>query len=81
MAAILRAGVSLEHGLDCAMALYGETFNPAIVLKALTFFEDGDLKTLSSDVREVPIEAARSVRKIPEIHCVAQHVSAEGGGG
>jgi hypothetical protein len=77
VAAILRAGVSLEDGLGCAQALYGDTFNPALVLKALTFFDDGDLKTLSADVRERLIRAAGSVRAIPEISCVAQGIGVE----
>lgn len=76
VAAIIRAGVSLEHGLGCARALFGETFNPAIVLKALTFFEDGDLKTLSSDVRALLIEAAKNVREIPQMRCAAQRIGA-----
>lgn len=77
VAAILRAGVSLEEGLGCAQALYGENFNPAIVLKALTFFEDGDLRTLSADGREILIQAARNVRDIPKIRWVAQLLGAD----
>lgn len=76
VATIIRAGVSLEHGLGCARALFGETFNPAIVLKALTFFDDGDLKTLNSDVRALLIDAARSVQEIPPIRCAALRIDA-----
>lgn len=76
VAAILHAGFSLEEGLGCAQALYGENFNPAIVLKALTFFEDGDLKTLTADVREFLIQAARNVREIPEVRVRSAHIGA-----
>jgi hypothetical protein len=76
VAAIIRAGVSLEHGLGCASALFGGTFNPAIVLKALTFFEDGDLQTLSAEVRTFLIEAARNVREIPQLRCLAPRIGA-----
>ena len=67
IAAILKTGVSLEYGLGCAMALYGETFNPAIVLKALTYFNDGDVPTLQADYRETLIQAARACRDIPQV--------------
>lgn len=42
----------LARGLSAAMALYGSTFQPAEALKALVFFEDGDLGSLSDSVRE-----------------------------
>lgn len=76
VAAILRAGVSLQDGLGCAQALYGDNFNPAIVLKALTFFEDGDLKTLSADVRERLTQAVGSIRAIPEVRVRSAHIGA-----
>lgn len=74
VAALLRAGLSLEYALGCALALYGSHFNPAVVLKALTYFEDGDLPTLSSDARALLIEAAASVRKIPEVRRESQRL-------
>lgn len=77
VAAIIRAGVSLEYGLGCAIALYGATFNPVIVLKALTFFEDGDLNTLKEDVRELLIAAASSIRDLPEVRCVSPRLDVQ----
>jgi len=74
VAALMRAGLSLEHGLGCGIALYRPQFNPAIVLKALRFFEDGDLPTLSSEVRVAIIEAATNMRQIPEVRCVAERL-------
>jgi hypothetical protein len=74
VAAMLRAGLSLEYGLGCAIALHGSQFNPAIVLKALTFFEDGDLPTLSPEVRALLIEAAANVRQIPEVARTAERL-------
>ena len=32
--------------------IYGQSFNPEITLKALSYYEDGNLKTLSSAVRD-----------------------------
>jgi hypothetical protein len=75
VAAMLRAGLSLEYGLGCATALYSVQFNPAIVLKALTYFEDGDVPTLPADFRELLTEAAASVREIPEVRAVAPGIA------
>lgn len=45
--ALAGAGVSLPEMLAAAEAVYGSTFNGTLSLKALTFFADGDLPTLS----------------------------------
>jgi predicted nucleotidyltransferase component of viral defense system len=49
--ALVSRGVSLSEMLAAAEAVYGSTFNGALSLKALTFFEDGDLKSLNSVVQ------------------------------
>jgi len=73
--AIIRAGVSLDYGLACAVALYGPQFNPAIVLKALTYFKDGDLPTLAADVRQLLVNAAANIRELPEVQCIAPGIA------
>lgn len=45
--ALISAGISLSEMLAAAEAVYGPTFNGTLSLKALTFFDDGDLPTLS----------------------------------
>jgi len=45
--ALTGAGISLSEMLAAAEAVYGLTFNGTLSLKALTFFGDGDLATLS----------------------------------
>ena len=40
---MLNSGLALAEGLAAAGAIYGKEFNGALSLKALTFFEDGDL--------------------------------------
>jgi hypothetical protein len=75
VAAIIRAGISLDYGLGCAVALYGPQFNPAIVLKALTFFQDGDLPTLPRDVQQLLVQTASNVRELPEVQCLASKVA------
>lgn len=49
--AIAGAGVTLSEMLGGAEAVYGSTFNGSLSLKALTFFADGDLPSLSPAVQ------------------------------
>jgi hypothetical protein len=49
--ALTDAGVSLSRALAAAGAVYGPTFNGLLSLKALTYFADGDLPTLSSAIQ------------------------------
>ena len=51
MLALIDAGVSLTQMLGAADAVYGTTFNGALSLKALAFFADGDLPTLSASIQ------------------------------
>lgn len=55
--ALLRNGISLSEQLAAARAIHGD-FNPAISLRALGYFEDGDLKTLPASVKERLARAA-----------------------
>jgi hypothetical protein len=65
----LDAGLSLADGLAAATAIYGKDFNGALSLKALTFFEDGDLPSLTRTVQKRLLEAATSVnlRELPAV--------------
>jgi len=47
LAAIVGAGISLAEALGAAAAAYGKEFNGALSLKAITYFGDGDLPSLS----------------------------------
>lgn len=53
--------VNLLTALTSARALYGPQFNPQITLKALSYFEDGSLKSIAQDVRDRLIRAAAAV--------------------
>jgi len=66
----LDAGLSLAEGLAAAAAaIYGKDFKGALSLKALTFFEDGDLPSLTRTVQKRLLEAATSVnlRELPAV--------------
>jgi hypothetical protein len=65
IAAMISAGVSLSQGLANARALYGPTFQPSESLKALVYFEGGDLHGLTDEERALLIDAASSVRALP----------------
>lgn len=61
IAGTLNAGLTLAEGLSAAVAIYGKEFNGALSLKALTFFEDGDLPSLTPEMRKKLLGAATSV--------------------
>jgi hypothetical protein len=73
IAALLRHGISLATGLACAQAIYGNQFALPESVRALTYFEGGDLSILSLEDKGVLIEAAKklSLQKIPFIPVVS----------
>ena len=67
IAALLRSGASLERALGAAQAIYGPAYQPAESVKALSYFGDGDLATVSTDDRTCLAEAAMRVRNLPAV--------------
>lgn len=68
--AILTDGhIDLPTALGAAKAICGAQFNPLITLKALSFFEDGDLASLPREIKDRLVKAAREVdlERIPAI--------------
>jgi hypothetical protein len=68
--ALLRLGnIGLPTALAAAERLYGTSFNPEITLKALSYFDDGDLRTLPEETKTRLVVAARDVdlEHLPEI--------------
>jgi hypothetical protein len=60
--ALITAGkVDLPLAISAAQRIYGSTFNPQITLKALSFFDDGDLRQLPEDTKMRLATAAREV--------------------
>lgn len=67
VAALIGAGVRLDRGLASARALFGPAFQPSEALKALVYFEGGDLHSLPSLVKQSLIGAVRSVDALPHV--------------
>jgi hypothetical protein len=73
--AIVSSGLPIEEGLAAARAIYGAEFQPAELLKALTYFEGGDLDQLTKSEREELIKISASVESIPEIVKLSEHLA------
>jgi hypothetical protein len=58
---IAKGGITLPMALTAAQSLYGSSFNPQITLKALSYFEDGNLRQLPEDSKTRLATAAREV--------------------
>lgn len=54
-------GVSLPFALAAAKRLYGPSFNAEITLKALSYFEDGNLRELPTEMKFRLTNAVRRV--------------------
>jgi Nucleotidyl transferase AbiEii toxin, Type IV TA system len=67
IAAMVKSGLSIELGVSSARALYGPSFQPSESLKALTYFEGGDLVSLAPDIRKTLVDAAGRVRDLPAV--------------
>lgn len=76
IAEMVRAGVSLQKGLSAARALFGSNFQPSESLKAMVYFEDGDLHTLSFAERACLIDAACQVRDLPIVKVLSHQLVA-----
>jgi hypothetical protein len=60
-AMLSRQVINLASALAAALAKYGPTFNPQLSLKALCFFDEGDLQSLPQAVKKRLVGAVRSV--------------------
>jgi hypothetical protein len=58
---LLRHGIELPTALAAASAICGQSFNPQITLKALSYFGEGSLRTLPAEVKERIVSAVAAV--------------------
>ncbi|MDO5623437.1 MAG: nucleotidyl transferase AbiEii/AbiGii toxin family protein [Pseudomonadota bacterium] len=67
VAAMVSGGVSLSRALASARLLYGPNFQPSESMKALVYFNDGDLPTLSTAEKQTLVDAVKAVRDLPDV--------------
>jgi len=60
-AILLAGGIDLAMAISAAAALYGDEYSPQGTLKALSFFDDGNLASLTGEVKTRLMKAARDV--------------------
>jgi len=75
VAALLGNGVSLARGLAAARSLFGPAFQPSESLKALVYFEGGDLDSLPETTRHLLIRAATAVGDLPSVPVVDKQLT------
>ena len=75
IAAMVSAGVDLSRGLAAAQKIYGPNFQPSESLKAMVYFDDGDLRTLTKGERSCLVKAASAVRDLPCVEILAQQLT------
>lgn len=73
--------IALPTALVAAGRIYGNTFNPEITLKALCYFEDGNLRGLPEELKLRLVAAAREVDldHLPSIDAAAQPAARDHG--
>lgn len=75
IAAMVKAGVSLPSGLAAARQMFGPNFQPSESLKAMVYFECGDLHTLTEGEKNTLVKAVSSVRELPAIEILSRQLS------
>jgi len=61
LVAILRTGLPLDTVARAAVAVYRGALNPLISLKALVYFDEGDVRALDAGARALLTAAVRAV--------------------
>jgi hypothetical protein len=67
IAAMVRAGGSVAAGLAAAGKMFQPTFPPSESLRALVYFEEGDMSLLNDADRELLTKTAAAVRELPPV--------------
>lgn len=75
VATLLGNGVSLARGMAAARSLFGPAFQPSECLKALVYFEGGDLNSLAESTKHLLIHAASAVGDLPGVPVVDKQLT------
>lgn len=76
IAAMVNAGVILSRGLFAAREPYRLNFQPSESLKAMVYFIDGDLHTLTKGEKNSLVKALREVRDLPHVAILDRQLTA-----
>lgn len=71
IAAMINAGVSFSRGITSARQLFRPNFQPSASLKALTYFNDGELQTLSPEMKSTLVESVVAVKDLPKVELIS----------
>jgi hypothetical protein len=73
IAAMLTAGMSLAKAMGSAVRMYGAAnFQPSESIKALVYFEGGDLQDLADEDKRILVQAVRGVRDLPQVEILSK---------
>lgn len=75
IAVMIGAGINLEKGLASARLFFGTSFQPSESLKALTYFGDGDLHTLTNEEKQTLLNAVANIEDLPRVALSAESLS------
>ena len=78
IAAMMKVGVSLAKGLAATREMFGESFQPSESLKAMIYFEGGDLYLLTPETKETLAKAVSDIHKLPQIKLAARDIGTHG---
>lgn len=77
IAALIKHGGDLPKALASAREMYGSQFQPAVSLKAMTYFQGGDLHLLTPAERAILVKAAAAVRDLPHVKRLSRRLSGD----
>ncbi len=73
---IIQSGIDLPYAIAAARALYGESYNPLLTIKALTYFGDGDLHKLTSERQTTLVRIASSQQyELPDLARMSDNIA------
>jgi hypothetical protein len=75
LGAMIKHGLSLEEGLGTGEAFYGKSFSVSSCLRTLTYFEGNNMGELSREEKNLLLDAASKVRKIPFVPLLSKNLS------
>ena len=73
---IIQSGIDLPFAIAAARALYRESYNPLMTIKALTYFGDGDLHKLTSEQQTTLLRIASTQQySLPDLARVSDKIA------